>query len=182
MPRCRCIVVALVAEESPPAMAARPYTAVVRCAARGCDSRRAGPGDPYREYLTRVRLPAQQSPAETYVVPYGREHSASFDERPEPARVGRARASTTTGIRFAPDVTHGARAHLLLADLLVDARRPSAGVQRAKAGRFRCNSSISRRSLSTLSFNVATYPAIYLWSQPRDTVNVTPEWVTSSMP
>jgi hypothetical protein len=33
-----------------------------------------------------------------------------------------------------------------------------------------------------LNFNVATYPAIYLWNQPSDTVNITPEWVTSLMP
>ena len=30
--------------------------------------------------------------------------------------------------------------------------------------------------------NVITYPAIYLWNQPTDTVNITPEWVTYTMP
>jgi hypothetical protein len=34
-----------------------------------------------------------------------------------------------------------------------------------------------------LGFNIAiSYPAIYLWNQPTDTVNLTPEWVTYSMP
>ena len=120
--------------------------------------------------------------AETYVVPYGRGSPVRLVANDPPACSGRMSPGVNNnGARFAPDVTHGARGTYYW--LIFSSTRADLPPGVSSRGRTIPMQQLYLAPIFIdLSFNVATYPAIYLWNQPSDTVNVTPEWVTSSMP
>ena len=84
--------------------------------------------------------------------------------------------------RFAPDVTHGARGAYYW--LIFSSTRADLPPALSSQGRTIPMQQLYLAPIFIdLGFEVAiSYPAIYLWNQPIDTVNLTPEWVTYTMP
>jgi hypothetical protein len=135
-----------------------------------------------------TRVPAGEpmynnSHAEIYVAPIAGGSALRLAANDPPACSGRISPGVNnTWARFAPDVTHGARgAYYWL--IFSSARADLPPAVSSKGRTIPMQQLYLAPIFIDLGFNIAiSYPAIYLWNQPTDTVNLTPEWVTYSMP
>jgi len=141
---------------------------------------------PDDQFVAFTRVPAGEhmylnSHAEIYLAPLVRGSAIRLVANDPPACSGKISPGVNNNwARFAPDVTYGTRGVYYW--LLFSSTRANLPPGLSSKGRTIPIQQLYLAPIIISETNVITYPAIYLWNQPTDTVNITPEWVTYTMP